>query len=320
MDNDLKKNLPVVAIVVPCYNEQEIITHSSGLLHLYVQKLIENNAVNKDSFICFINDGSKDSTLSILQKIKKEIPIRIINLTRNYGHQAALLAGLHYVEDKCDCAVSIDADLQDDIEVIGDMIEKYKGGNEIVYGVRKARSTDSFFKRFTAKRFYRLMLFAGVRIVYNHADFRLMSSRALNFLKSFNEVNLFLRGIIPEIGLKSDFVYYDRKKRIAGNTKYPLKKMTAFAMEGISSFSVMPLRMMTALGFVIILISLIVGVYVLIGYLAGNVIQGWASTFISIWFLGGIQLFALGVLGEYIGKIYKESKRRPVYLIDEIFE
>ncbi len=317
----VEQKIPCLALIVPCYNEEEIIEHSVTELNKLFQAMIDRSIIHEDSFMYFVNDGSVDNTLKLLLQLKKNYQrLKVINLTKNFGHQAALLSGLNSVIDKCDCAISIDADLQDDISVLEEMIKKFNLGSEIVYGVRKARKTDSFVKRFTAKSFYRFMALAGVKLVYNHADYRLMSNRAIKHLSSFKEVNLFLRGLIPEIGLQTSSVYYDRKIRIAGETKYPLKKMLTFAFEGISSFSVMPLRLMIFIGFIIISISIVMGIFVLIAFIQGAVIQGWASTVLSIWFLGGVQLFGLGIIGEYTGKVYKETKQRPIYFIDQIFE
>ncbi len=241
-------DIPLLSIVIPCYNEQEIIGYTSKELLKFLDRLKKGKKINTNSFLCFVNDGSKDDTWKSLLEIKSQNEhIKLLKLSNNFGHQSALLAGLNYVKDKCDCAVTIDADLQDDHAVIEQMVEKYNTGYEIVYGVRKKRETDTFFKRITAKIFYKIMYLLGAKIIYNHADFRLLSNRAIDFLLSFKEVNLFLRGIVPTIGLKNDVVYYDRKDRIAGETKYPLRKMLAFAFEGITSFSVKPLRMVTFL-------------------------------------------------------------------------
>ena len=313
--------IPTLSIVIPCYNEQEIIDYTSKELLGFLDNLKSSKKINDNSFLCFVNDGSKDDTWNCLLKIKSQNKnIKLLKLSNNFGHQSALIAGLNFVKDKCDCAVTIDADLQDDHVVIEQMIEKFNAGFEIVYGVRKKRKTDTFFKRITAKFFYKIMYLLGAKIVYNHADFRLLSNRAIDFLLSFKEVNLFLRGIVPTIGLKNDIVYYDRKDRIAGETKYPLRKMLTFAFEGITSFSIKPLRIVTFLGGIILLLSIFTGIYVIFSLLKGDVVQGWTSNFVSIWFFGGIQLLSIGIIGEYLGKVYKESKRRPIFFIEETVE
>lgn len=309
-----------LAIVVPCYNEEEIIETTVQTISNYLTQLKKSKTIANSSFICFVDDGSKDSTLEKLVFLQnKYVGIHIVKLSKNFGHQAALLAGLEHCTEICDCAVTMDADLQDDIEAIEEMVLKYNSGSEVVYGVRNDRVTDSFFKKTTAKLFYNLMNLLGASTVKNHADFRLLSTRAILFLFEYKEVNLFLRGIITKIGLRSDFVYYKRNERSAGETKYPLKKMIGFAIDGITSFSVKPLRIVTSLGLLIILISLIVGIYILLSISSQSNVRGWASLIVSIWFIGGIQLFCIGILGEYIGKIYNESKNRPRYQIEHIF-
>lgn len=320
--NELKKEtIPKLSIILPCFNEEEVIESSISILHIYLKDLIRKEIVDKDSFLCFVDDGSKDKTLELLLKEKKTLSlIKIIKLSRNFGHQSALLAGLEYCKDKCDCSVTIDADLQDDHTVIGEMINKYYSGCEVVYGVRNKRDKDSFFKKRSALAFYKLMNKMGATTINNHADFRLLSRRAVSFLFEHREVNLFLRGIVPMIGLKTDVVYYERKERTAGETKYPLKKMISFAIDGVTSFSIQPLRFVTLLGIITIIISLFIGGYILISYLLGHVIAGWTSLIVSVWFLGGIQLLCIGIIGEYIGKIYKETKERPRFLIETKYE
>ena len=308
---------PILTIVVPCYNEEEVLPETITVLDQHLEMLIHEKLVSTSSKILLVDDGSKDGTWSIIYKkgLVNE-HVRGLKLSRNVGHQNALLAGLLTSKDRSDCVISIDADLQDDIAVIRDFIIKYHEGYEIVYGVRKSRDTDTFFKRFSAQCFYRLMEVMGGNLVYNHADYRLMSQRALDELEKFEEVNLFLRGIVPLLGFKSTNVYYDRKERLAGETKYPLKKMLAFAFDGITSFSVTPIRLVLFIGFVSFFVSLIFGVYFLGLKFTGNTTTGWTSLIASIWLIGGLQLIAIGLIGEYIGKMYKESKRRPKYIVD----
>ena len=312
---------PVLSIIVPCYNEEEIIEWSANTLSDFLNSLKKEALINNESYLCFVDDGSKDKTYETLNKLRIDNQyLRIIKLSRNFGHQAAILAGLKYAKKKCDCAITIDADLQDDHTTIKSMIEKFNTGSEIVYGIRNIRTSDSNFKRITARIFYKIMEFLGAKTIKDHADYRLLSQRAIKFLFKHKEVNIFIRGLVPEIGLKTDTVYYERSIRIAGETKYPFKKMLAFAIEGITSFSVKPLRLVTFLGIIIILLSLLVAIYILVSFLLGAIIVGWTSTIISIWFLGGVQLLSLGIIGEYIGKIYKESKERPIFLIEEIVQ
>lgn len=312
---------PTLGIVVPCYNEEEVLPETIKRLSELLETLILDELVSKASFFLFVDDGSKDRTWSIIEQLNQTNPfVRGLKLAKNAGHQNALLAGLMRAKEKADCVVSIDADLQDDVNVIRGFIEKFHEGYEVVYGVRQSRATDTFFKRSTALGFYRLMEKMGVNVVYNHADYRLMSKRALDNLEKFPEVNLFLRGIVPLIGFKSTNVYYDRHERFAGQSKYPLRKMLAFAMEGITSFSVTPIRMVTSVGFVLFLLSILAAIYALISKFIGDTVAGWTSIVISIWFIGGVQLICLGLIGEYIGKIYKEVKRRPKYIIDTELE
>lgn len=309
-----------LAIVVPCYNEEEVLKIASAALREVLDDLIKKEKIATDSFVLFVNDGSKDQTWDLIEEEHSAYPDKIygVKLAGNVGHQFALTAGLITAKDMCDVTISIDADLQDDVAVIEEMIDKFHAGNDIVYGVRKERKTDTFFKRTTAQAFYKLMAMMGVKTVYNHADFRLMSKRAVEEFSKYKETNLFLRGMIPLIGYQTDCVYYDRKERVAGESKYPLKKMLALAFNGISSFSVKPISMILFLGFFIVLCSLIALLYALISYCTGRVVAGWTSLIISIWFLGGIQLLAIGLVGQYIGKIYIEVKHRPRYNIEKV--
>ena len=303
--------------VIPCYNEQEVLPTTSSLLRDKLHALIEQNKISSDSRIVFVNDGSRDATWEIIKALHDEDEIfQGINLSKNMGHQNALLAGLMTAKDLCDAAISLDADLQDDINAIDEMIDKFNEGCDVVYGVRSARKTDTFFKRTTAEGFYKLMDKLGAKTVYNHADYRLMSRRALLGLAEFGEVNLFLRGIVPMIGYKSDVVYYERAERFAGESKYPLKKMISFAIEGITSLSTKPIKMITGLGFFIFIVSIAVLIYSLVRYFTGNTIQGWTTTVISVWAIGGLMMISLGVIGEYIGKIYLETKNRPRFIIE----
>ena len=307
-----------LAMVVPCYNEEEVLPKTKEELTDLLHRLKQKGLVSEKSFICFVDDGSRDRTWELLEGYTQEPHIKALKLSRNFGHQNALLAGLFYAEGLSDAAVSLDADLQDDIGVVEKMCQKYLQGYEIVYGVRKRRDTDTFFKRVTAEGFYKVMRLMGVDIVENHADFRLMSKRALEWLKRFEEVNLFLRGIIPLLGLKSDIVYYDRKERFAGESKYPLKKMLSFAWDGITSFSVAPLRFITFLGVGVLVISLILALWALGAKLSGTAVSGWTSMMLIVLFLGGVQMLSIGIIGEYIGKIYKETKRRPRFFVEKI--
>ena len=305
-------------IVVPCYNEEEVLPETSKRLLEKLKNLIADGKVAKDSRIAFVNDGSKDKTWEIITSLHEQSElISGINLSRNRGHQNALLAGLMTVMPEADMAVSMDADLQDDINAVDEMVDKYLDGCDIVYGVRSKRTTDSFFKRFTAESFYRLMDKLGAKTVFNHADYRLMSKRALEALSNFKEVNLFLRGIVPMIGFKNDVVYYERAERFAGESKYPLKKMIAFSIEGITSLSTTPIKMITKLGLFIFFVSFGMLIYSLVRYFTGHTSIGWTSTIISVWAIGGLILFSIGVIGSYIGKIYLETKGRPRFIVDE---
>ena len=310
-----------LGIVVPCYNEEEVLKISSEALRAVLDDLVEKKKIAKDSFVLFVNDGSKDKTWELIQEEHKQYEqIKGVNLAKNVGHQYALTAGLMTAKDMCDVTVSIDADLQDDTSVIEDMIDKYHEGCDIVYGVRNSRKKDTFFKRTTAQGYYKLMDSMGVKTVYNHADFRLMSKRSLDAFSEYKETNLYLRGMVPLLGYKTDCAYYERKERVAGESKYPLKKMLALAFEGISSFSTKPIDMITALGFGIIFLSVIAAVYAFVSYFMGNVEAGWTSLILSIWFLGGVQLLSIGLIGKYIGKIYTEVKHRPRYNIECVLD
>ncbi|MFR0880258.1 MAG: glycosyltransferase family 2 protein [Oscillospiraceae bacterium] len=305
-------------MVIPCYNEQEVLHETARQLKEKMESLKSRNMISDKSRIVFVNDGSKDNTWSIIEELHQSDSIfRGIKLSRNKGHQNALMAGLMTVKNECDAAISLDADLQDDINAIDAMVEKFSEGCDIVYGVRSARKTDTFFKKFTAESFYKIMEKMGVEVTYNHADYRLMSKRALDALEQFKEVNLFLRGIVPMIGYKTDCVYYERKERFAGESKYPLKKMIAFAMEGITSLSIKPIGMITALGVGIFTISIIMLIYFLVRHFIGQTVEGWTSLAVSVWAIGGLQLLAIGIIGEYIGKIYLETKARPKFIIEK---
>jgi glycosyltransferase involved in cell wall biosynthesis len=310
-------NTPLLTIVVPCYNEEAVLLETISQLHCLLDEMISDQLISDHSRILFVDDGSKDETWSLIFKASIKIKmIKGLKLSRNVGHQNALLAGLFTAKKSSDCVISIDADLQDDIEVIREFILKFHEGYEVVYGVRHKREKDTWFKRTTAEGFYTLMKKMGVHLVYNHADYRLMSKRALDELEQFEEVNLFLRGIVPLIGFKSTSVYYNRKERLAGETKYPLRKMLSFAFDGITSFSVTPIRMVLMIGTMSFLISMAFGIYFLSLKYFGDTELGWTSLITSIWLIGGLQLIAIGLIGEYIGKIYKETKRRPKYIID----
>ena len=305
-------------IVVPCYNEEEILPYSIEKLTGVIKNLIKKSKIASNSGILFVNDGSKDKTWEIIQNEYVRNPyVYGLGLAGNVGHQNALFAGLQTAAEICDFSISIDADLQDDIEVIEQMVDEYLSGADIVYGVRSERKTDTFFKRFTAQSFYRIMEMMGVKTVYNHADFRLMSARAMKQLGQYKERNLFLRGMVPLIGYKTATVTYARKERLAGESKYPLKKMLSFAWDGITSFSIKPISMIMAFGGVIVAWSVIAFIYTLVSYFMGHVSPGWSSLMISIWFLGGVQLLFIGVVGQYVGKTYIESKERPRYNVEK---
>ena len=304
-------------VVIPCYNEEEVLPETSRRLVDKMAALQQKGLITPDSRVLLVDDGSKDRTWQLISDLHRQNPLfEGVKLSRNRGHQNALLAGLMTAKGRCDISISMDADLQDDMDAMDRFIEKYNEGCDVVYGVRNKRETDTAFKRETALMFYRLMKGLGVDITYNHADYRLMSNRALEGLAQFEEVNLFLRGLAPLVGYQSDVVYYDRSERFAGESKYPFKKMLSFAIDGITSFSVKPLQLITNIGIVIFVVSLIMLLYSLVRWIAGHTVTGWTSTLASIWLIGGIQLLSLGVIGEYIGKIYNETKRRPRFIID----
>ena len=307
-------------IVVPCYKEQEVLPETSKRLREKILALRAQGKISDKSRVMFVNDGSSDNTWPIISELHEKEPGMFsgVNLSRNRGHQNALLAGLMTAVNYADMIVSMDADLQDDINAVDGMVDAYHEGFEVVYGVRSKRDTDTFFKRFTAEGFYKVMKALGVDIVFNHADYRLMSRRAVEGLAQFSEVNLFLRGIVPQIGYKWTTVTYERAERFAGESKYPLKKMLAFAADGITSFSVKPIRLVLTTGVIVFLVSLVMLLYALISKLMGGTTAGWTSLMGSIWLIGGIQLLSLGVIGEYIGKIYNETKRRPRFIIENV--
>ena len=306
----------VLYVVIPCYNEEEVLDETAKQIGKKLKSLIKANKISKKSKVMFVNDGSKDKTWEkILNLHETNSLFTGICLSRNKGHQNALLAGLLTAKNYADVVISMDADLQDDINAIDEMIDKYLAGSDVVYGVRSSRKKDSWFKRFTAETFYKIMKFLGVNIVFNHADYRLTSKRVLEALEGYEEVNLFLRGIFPLIGYTSDVVYYERNKRFAGESKYPLKKMLHFAWDGITSFSVKPIRLILNLGILIFIISLLVTIYCIVVKLVGYTVDGWTFLACSIWLVGGVQMLSLGIVGEYIGKIYSESKKRPRYHI-----
>lgn len=318
MDHNSEDTAPVLGIVVPCYNEEKVLPEITQRLQKLLDDMTRSKLIAPTSSIWFVDDGSVDNTWRLISSNSRQNErIRGIKLSRNHGHQNALLAGLQTAQG--DALVSVDADLQDDISVIKDMVVEYNAGKDVVYGVRNSRTTDSWLKRVTAEAYYYLLAWLGVEIVFNHADFRLLSRRGLDTLSNFNEVNLFLRGIIPIIGFPSSVVTYSRSKRYAGESKYPLRKMLALAVDGITSHSVVPLRVISALGFMIFLVSVILSVWVLWAKLiSGDVVPGWASSVLPMYLLGGIQLLSLGVIGEYISKIYMETKKRPRFIIEEV--
>ncbi|WP_125142772.1 glycosyltransferase family 2 protein [Clostridium transplantifaecale] len=311
------KNAPILYFVVPCYNEEEVLPLTAGTLTRKLDELCGAGKIDRQSRILLVDDGSRDRTWEMIEGLHREDSRFMgLKLSRNRGHQNALLAGLSEAALRCDAAISLDADLQDDVDACDRMIERFKAGCDIVYGVRKKRTTDSAFKRLTAESFYKMMNLLGANTVYNHADFRLMSCRALKGLEEFTEVNLFLRGIVPMIGYSSDVVYYDRKERAAGESKYPLGKMLAFAIEGITSLSIKPIRLITFTGIASFFVSIGFLIWAVVDFYRGNTISGWASIMVSIWFIGGLLLLSIGIVGEYIGKIYLETKHRPRYLVE----
>lgn len=311
--------MPIIYAVVPCYNEEEVLPQSSRILEQKWRTLIGSGAISPESRIMLVDDGSKDKTWSIISALTEEAGSIFagVKLAGNKGHQNALLCGLMTAKDHCDAAISMDADLQDDIDVVDKFIEEFNDGCGIVYGVRNDRTSDSFAKRFTAEGYYKILEMLGVNIVFNHADYRLMSKAALDALARYRETNLFLRGIIPELGFKTAIVEYARKERLAGESKYTLKKMLRLAWDGITSFSVRPLRMLTIIGALAVLVAVVMGVYTLVSHFTNNTVSGWSSLMISIWFLGGLNLLALGIVGEYIGKIYNEVKNRPRFIVEQ---
>lgn len=311
-------NAPILYIVIPCYNEEKVLPVTNALFADKLSALIQNGEISEKSRILFVDDGSKDNTWTVISDLRAKNPrVEGLKLSRNQGHQNALLAGLMTAKDYADITISIDCDGQDDVDAMDKMLEEYEDGAEIVYGVRAARDTDTVFKRTTAKWYYKILNLLGAEVVYNHADYRLMSRRALEALSQFHEVNLFLRGLIPLVGFKSSSVYYDRKERMAGESHYPLSKMLSLGFNGITSLSVRPLKLITSLGFLMSLVSLIAVAVTVIIKLFGYTVQGWTSLLCVIFLLGGIQIFCLGVIGEYIGKMYAETKARPRYIIEK---
>ena len=314
---DVKKN--ILYLVIPCYNEEEVLPITTKKLTEKLDKMIKGKLVSKESRIMYVNDGSKDRTWELIGQFNKTNKyVTGVNLSRNRGHQNALLAGLMTAKEYADIVVSMDADLQDDIDVVDKMVIEYNNGCDIVYGVRSARKTDTWFKKTTAEWFYKFMALLGVEIVYNHADYRLMSKRALNELENFKEVNLFLRGIIPLLGFKTAKVEYERKERFAGESKYPLKKMLNFALDGILSFSIKPIRIITSAGFIVSFLSFLFLIYVIIGHFVSDNVTGWTTIVALICFFGSFQVLCIGIIGEYIGKIYNETKQRPRYIIEDV--
>ena len=308
----------ILYLVIPCYNEEEVLADTAGKLDKKMKELMAEGLIDVKSRIIFVNDGSMDLTWKIIEDLhNKDTLFGGINLTRNRGHQNALLAGLMTVKDDADIVISLDADLQDDINVFEEMLRKNNEGYDVVYGVRNDRKKDSFFKRHTAQMFYKLTNKLGGDLIYNHADFRLMSRRALEGLAQFEEVNLFLRGIVPLIGYPSTIVEYERKERLAGKSKYPLKKMMSFAIEGITSLSIKPMRFVTGMGIFVFLVSIAMMIYAFVSYFTGSVVAGWTSILISVWAIGGMVLLGLGIVGSYIGKIYLETKKRPRYIVEK---
>lgn len=305
-------------LAIPCYNEEKVLRDTSLKLLKKYSQLISKKKISEKSRIVYIDDGSKDKTWELIKELSESSPFILgLKMSRNRGHQNALYGGLMTLKDYADVVISIDADLQDDINAIDEMLDKYNEGCDIVYGVRKKRETDTFFKRFTAEAFYKMLKSMGAEVVFNHADFRLMSKRALEAFAEFKEVNLFLRGMVPMVGFKTGVVEYDRFERTAGESKYPLTKMIALAWQGVTSLSIKPIRMIMWLGIFIFIVAILFGLYSLCSYLFGYTVSGWTSTFISIWAIGGLQLFAIGVIGEYLGKVYLETKQRPRYIVEE---
>lgn len=308
-------------LAVPCYNEEEILEDTTNKLICKMQSLIDSGKISHDSRIMYIDDGSKDNTWKIIESLHNEHELVIgLKMSRNRGHQNTLYGGLMVAKKYADAVISIDADLQDDINAFDEMLEKYENGCDIVYGVRSKRKTDTFFKRFTAEGFYKILRFLGAEVVFNHADYRLMSKRALDEFENFGEVNLFLRGMVPMIGFKTDTVEYERLERLAGESKYPLKKMLALAWQGVTSLSIKPIRFITVLGALVFIVSILMLIYSLISHFTGQTTLGWTSLIVSIWALGGLQLLAIGIIGEYIGKIYLETKHRPRFIVEKFIK
>ncbi len=309
---------PTLYIVIPCYNEEEVLPITAPMFLAKINELVAAGKISDDSRVMFVNDGSKDDTWQLIKDFAKQDEHYVgITQSRNRGHQNAVLAGLMEAKELCDITISIDCDGQDDINAMNEMVDAYLDGCEIVYGVRSKRTTDTFFKRFTAESFYKLLASMGVEVVFNHADYRLVSSRVLDEFENFKEVNIFLRGMFPLVGFKSTSVYYERNERIAGESHYPLSKMLSLAFDGITSLSIKPIRIITGMGVFVAFISLILIIYSLIQLIMGNVVSGWTSTMVAVCLIGGIQLISLGVIGEYVGKTYMETKARPRYIISE---
>lgn len=312
------ENRARLAIVVPCYNEEAVIEMSNSVLVEKLNDLINEGLISEDSYIYYVNDGSKDNTWNLLVKLHEQYScVNCVKLSRNRGHQNAVMAGMMSAMDNCDCCITIDADLQDDVNVIRDMVINYLKGDQIVLGVRSKREKDTFFKRFTAQTFYKVMNWMGAKTVRDHADFRLMSNRVLHELTKYNESNLFLRGVVMELGFPTSIVYFERKERLAGETKYPLSKMIALAVDGITSFSIKPIKLVRSLGILMTVLSVIAAIVLLVVHLAVTPLESWVVLLLSIWFIGGVQLVAIGVIGEYVGKTYVESKHRPRYIIEK---
>lgn len=312
---------PIVYFIIPCYNEEAVLPETTRRLTEKLNSMENAGLINKESRVLYVDDGSKDKTWELISRFNRENPwVEGVKLAHNRGHQNALLCGLMSAMPRCDAVISMDADLQDDIDALDQFVKKFQEGCDVVYGVRNKRDTDTWFKRTTAEGFYKVMNLLGVDVVFNHADYRLMSKRALEALSEYREVNLFLRGIVPLIGYRSDYVYYDRHERFAGESKYPLKKMLSFALDGITSFSVKPLKLISNLGILISVLSILGLLYALISYFAGWAVDGWTAIVCSIWLLGGLQMLCLGVVGGYIGKIYSEVKARPRYRVEQYLE
>ena len=311
------ENRARLAIVVPCYNEEEVIEMSNSVLVEKLKELMDEGLISDDSYIYYVNDGSKDNTWNILEKLHERYScVNCLKLSRNRGHQNAVMAGMMSAMDNCDCCITIDADLQDDVNVIRDMVINYLKGDQIVLGVRSKRDKDTFFKRFTAQTFYKVMNWMGAQTVQDHADFRLMSNVVLHELSKYNETNLFLRGVVMELGFSRSIVYFERKERLAGETKYPLSKMINLAVDGITSFSIKPIKLVRSLGVLLTVLSVVAAIVFFVLFLCQVPVSGWVAVLLALFFMGGIQLIALGVIGEYVGKTYVESKHRPRYIVE----